>query len=84
MAGGSDAARHFFAWHIEEAPVARLLISEKMVSYETKSAPLGCALGAKVDGCQSNRASARECAKAHSFCGLAYRGDASGTYADYL
>ena len=27
----------------------------------------GCALGARVDGCRSNRASARECAKAHSF-----------------
>ncbi|MEE0253545.1 MAG: hypothetical protein U0I76_01425, partial [Lachnospiraceae bacterium] len=25
------------------------------------------ALGAGVDGCRSNRASARECAKAHSF-----------------
>ncbi|WP_279221176.1 hypothetical protein [Clostridium sp. OF09-36] len=36
------AAQVFFvAWHIEEAPVARPLISEKMVSYETKSAPLG-------------------------------------------
>lgn len=46
--------------------MARPLISEKMVSYETKSAPLGCALGAKVDGCQSNRASARESAKAPS------------------
>ena len=31
----------------------------------------GCALGARVDGCRGNRASARECAKAHSF--LLYR-----------
>ena len=27
----------------------------------------GCALGARVDGCRGNRASARECAMAHSF-----------------
>ena len=27
----------------------------------------GCALGARVDGCRGNRASAQECAKAHSF-----------------
>jgi len=32
-----------------------------------KNALRGCALGAGVDGCRSNRASARECAKAHSF-----------------
>ena len=31
----------------------------------------GCALGARVDGCRGNRASARECAKAHSL--LSYR-----------
>ena len=31
------------------------------------NAPRGCALGARVDGCRGNRASARECAKAHSF-----------------
>ncbi len=34
---------------------------------QKKSAPRGCALGARVDGCRSNRASARECARAHSF-----------------
>jgi hypothetical protein len=37
-----------------------------MLLYD-KKALRGCALGAGVDGCQSNRASARECAKAHSF-----------------
>ena len=41
------------------------MIGNCVLSY--KNAPRGCALGAKVDGCRSNRASARECAKAHSF-----------------
>ena len=41
------------------------MIGNCVLSY--KNAPRGCALGAKVDGCRSNRASARECAKTHSF-----------------
>ncbi len=36
------------------------MIGNCVLSY--KNAPRGCALGAKVDGCRSNRASARECA----------------------
>ena len=41
------------------------MIGNCVLSY--KNAPRGCALGAKADGCRSNRASARECALAHSF-----------------
>ena len=40
---------------------------ESRASYRAKSPGAGCALGAVVCGCKSNRASARECAKAHSF-----------------
>ena len=39
----------------------------KLCFHTIKKLRLGCALGAGVDGCRSNRASARECAKAHSF-----------------
>ena len=39
----------------------------KLCFHTIKTLRLGCALGAGVDGCRSNRASARECAKAHSF-----------------
>ena len=39
----------------------------KLRFHAIKNAPRGCALGAMVDGCRSNRASAQECAKAHSF-----------------
>ena len=50
------------------------MIGNCVLSY--KNAPRRCALGAGVDGCRSNRASARECAKAHSFyrCALGARG----------
>ena len=41
------------------------MIGNCVLSY--KNAPRGCALGAGEDGCRSNRASARECARAHSF-----------------
>ena len=43
----------------------------KLCFHTIINAPRGCALGARVDGCRGNRASARECAKAHSF--LCYR-----------
>ena len=39
----------------------------KLCFHTIINAPRGCALGARVDGCRGNRASARECAKAHSF-----------------
>ena len=39
----------------------------KLCFHTIKKLRLGCALGAGVDGCRSNRASVRECAKAHSF-----------------
>ena len=39
----------------------------KLCFHTIKKLRLGCALGAGVDGCRSNRASARECALAHSF-----------------
>ena len=46
----------------------RLFLSYRKLCFHTIiNAPRGCALGARVDGCRGNRASARECAKAHSF-----------------
>ena len=54
-------------------PVCGLFIVWETSFPYDKNAPRGCALGARVDGCRSNRASARECAKAHSF--LLYRKD---------
>ena len=48
-------------------PVCGLFIVWETSFPYDKNAPRGCALGAGVDGCRSNRASARECAKAHSF-----------------
>ena len=48
-----------------------LLSYGKLRFHTIINAPRGCALGARVDGCRGNRASARECAKAHSF--LLYR-----------
>ena len=50
---------------------ASFLSYRKLRFYTIKNAPRGCALGARVAGCRSNRASARECARAHSF--LSYR-----------
>ena len=45
-----------------------VFLSYRKLRFHTiKKAPRGCALGARVDGCRSKRASARECAKAHSF-----------------
>ena len=44
----------------------------KLCFHTIKKRRLGCALGAGVDGCRSNRASARECAKAHSFYYIYY------------
>ena len=48
----------------------RFLIVRKLRFHTIINALRGCALGARVDGCRSNRASARECAKAHSFSQL--------------
>ena len=39
----------------------------KLCFHTIKNASRGCALGARVGSCRGNRASARECAKAHSF-----------------
>ena len=49
----------------EHPPV--FLSYRKLRFHTIRNAPRGCALGARVDGCRGNRASARECAKAHSF-----------------
>ena len=46
----------------------------KLCFHTIKKLRLGCALGAGVDGCRSNRASARECAKAHSFLAVTIAG----------
>ena len=52
----------------DAVPDTRLFLSyRKLRFHTTKKTPRGCALGARVDGCRGNRASARECAKAHSF-----------------
>ena len=60
-----------FSYHllVHWSPASRpaFLSYRKLRFYTIKNAPRGCALGARVDGCRSNRASARECAKAHSF-----------------
>ena len=47
--------------------VSDFIIVWKLRFHTIINAPRGCALGARVDGCRGNRASARECAKAHSF-----------------
>ena len=47
--------------------VSALLSYRKLRFHTIINAPRGCVLGARVDGCRSNRASARECALAHSF-----------------
>ena len=51
----------------ENVPRHILLSYRKLRFHTISNAPRGCALGARVDGCRSNRASARECATAHSF-----------------
>ena len=47
--------------------VSGFIIVWKLRFHTIINALRGCALGARVDGCRGNRASARECAKAHSF-----------------
>ena len=47
--------------------VSGFIIVWKLRFHTIINAPRGCALGAVVDGCRGNRASARECVKAHSF-----------------
>jgi hypothetical protein len=59
LAGKSTAQE--FSWAV-------FFLSYRKLRFHTiRKAPRGCALGARVDGCRSNRASARECATAHSF-----------------